>query len=53
MDFKVRDVANKHLKFRGKVRTGDRKLDCYNIIDGSKMGNDHLNTEVSMRFETI
>ena len=53
MDFKVRDVANKPLNFRGNVRTGDRKLDCYNIIDWSKMGNNQLNTEVSVRFETV
>ena len=53
MDFKIRDVANKHLKFREKVRTGDTKLDCCSLIDWSKMGNNHIKTELSVRFETI
>ena len=32
LDFKIRDVANKHLKFRGKVSPGDTKLDCCSLI---------------------
>ena len=53
MDFKIRDVANKHLKFRGKVRAGDTKLDCCSLIDWSKMGSNHVKTEVSVKFETF
>ena len=32
LDFKTRDITNKHLKFRGKVRTGDTKLDFCVLI---------------------
>ena len=54
LDFKTRDIANKHLKFRGKVRTGDTKLDFCILIYWSKKGNIHLQTkEVSVRLETI
>ena len=54
LDFKTRDIANKHLKFKGKVRTGDIKLDFCILIYWSKKGNIHLQTkEVSVRLETI
>ena len=54
LDFKTRDITNKHLKFRGKVRTGDTKLDFCVLIYWSKKGNIHLQTEeVSVMLETI